>query len=59
MSRLDGTSTLIVAQVKEWGEILSGFEFKNKYRVLDPSGGEVFLAVEKPKNPKFLYKIIF
>lgn len=51
MARLDGVSTLIVSQVKEWGEILSGFEFKNKYRVLDPSGGEVFLAVEKAKNP--------
>ena len=50
MAQLDSVTTLIVSQKKEWGEILSQFEFKNKYRVLDPSGAEVFLAFEKPKN---------
>lgn len=37
---------LIVRQKKEWGEILSGFEHRNKYVVSDPAGGDVFMAGE-------------
>lgn len=35
MASLDG---LVVKQQKEWTEILTGFETKNKYAVLDTAG---------------------
>lgn len=47
MERLSSLNALIVTQKKEWGEILTGFETKNKYAVLDPSGNELFAAVEE------------
>jgi uncharacterized protein YxjI len=47
MNQLAGVSGLVVVQRKEWGEILSGFETKNKYVVLDPSGRQLFLAAEE------------
>ena len=34
-------------QKKEWGEILSGFEARNKYVVLDENGREVLAAFEE------------
>lgn len=37
MERLSSINALIVSQKKEWGEILTGFETKNKYVVLDSS----------------------
>ncbi len=47
MERLSSADGLIVSQKKEWGEILSGFETKNKYAVMDTSGNELYVAVEE------------
>ena len=47
MERLSSINALIVSQKKEWGEILTGFETKNKYVVLDSSGKELYMAVEE------------
>jgi uncharacterized protein YxjI len=47
MENLQSINTLIVSQKKEWGEILSGFEQKNKYVVMDSSGREIYAAVEE------------
>lgn len=47
MERLSSFDALVISQKKEWGEILSGFETKNKYIVLDPAGNELFAAVEE------------
>lgn len=47
MDELTNLSGLVVSQKKEWGEILSGFETKNKYAVLDPEGNTLFAAVEE------------
>ncbi len=46
MNRLSGVGTLAVSQKKEWGEILSGFETKNKYAVMDGMGQTLYLAAE-------------
>ncbi len=43
---LSGISSLAISQVKQWGEILTGFEQKNKYEIFDQSGGKIFYAVE-------------
>jgi uncharacterized protein YxjI len=47
VERLTSVSGLAVRQVKEWGEILTGFETKNKYAILDPSGQSLYLAAEE------------
>ena len=47
MEKLSSFDTLIVSQKKEWGEIVTGFETKNKYVVTDASGNEEFMAVEE------------
>ncbi|MEE8177113.1 MAG: phospholipid scramblase-related protein, partial [Acidobacteriota bacterium] len=47
MNALDSANTLIVSQKKEWGEILSGFETKNRYVVLSETGNELYYAAEK------------
>ena len=38
---------LVVKQQKEWGEILTGFETKNKYIISDVSGHQLYLAAEE------------
>jgi len=43
---LTHTQHLVVRQTKEWGEILTGFETRNKYTVQDDAGQTLFLAVE-------------
>ncbi|MCH7530885.1 MAG: scramblase [Gemmatimonadetes bacterium] len=48
MKRLESVGKLAVSQKKEWGEILSGFEGRNKYVVSDERGNELFYAVEEP-----------
>jgi hypothetical protein len=48
MERLSSIDGLIVSQKKEWGEILTGFETKNKYAVSDVSGNSIYLAAEEP-----------
>lgn len=47
MKRMESVSGLAVSQIKEWGEILSGFEGRNKYVVSDAGGNELFYAVEE------------
>ncbi len=47
MIQLNTVDGLVVSQRKEWGEILIGFEGKNKYAVLDTNGNELYLAVEE------------
>ncbi len=47
MPGLAQLDTLLVRQKKEWGEILTGFEMKNKYSILDPEGAEIYLAAEE------------
>ena len=46
MEQLQSVTSLAVKQKKEWGEIVSGFETKNKYVVMDQLGNELFYAVE-------------
>lgn len=47
MERLSSIGGLVVLQRKEWGEILTGFEAKNKYAISDMSGTRLYLAVEE------------
>ena len=47
MQSLENVNGLVISQKKEWGEILTGFETKNKYVVLDSSGNELYVAVEE------------
>ena len=47
MERLSSMSSLVVSQQKEWGEILTGFETKNKYAISDASGARLYLAAEE------------
>lgn len=47
MKRMESVGGLAVSQIKEWGEILSGFEGRNKYVVSDAGGNELFYAVEE------------
>jgi hypothetical protein len=44
---LSSISGLVVRQLKEWGEILTGFETKNKYAISDVSGQRLYLAAEE------------
>ena len=47
MERLSSISGLVVSQQKEWGEIVTGFETKNRYAVMAPTGEELFLAAQQ------------
>ena len=47
MELLDAVSGLVISQKKEWGEIFTGFETKNKYVVLDSTGRELYIAFEE------------
>jgi hypothetical protein len=47
MEKLQNTDALLVQQKKEWGEILTGFETKNKYAVTDVSGNQLYWAAEE------------
>ena len=47
MERLSSISSLVVRQQKEWGEILTGFETKNRYAISDESGSRLYLAAEE------------
>ena len=46
MQRLSSLKGLAICQKKEWGEILTGFETKNKYVVMDDTGRELYAAAE-------------
>jgi len=47
VERLSSISGLVVSQQKEWGEILTGFETKNRYAISDVSGSRLYLAAEE------------
>lgn len=47
MEALSSVNGLVVSQRKEWGEILTGFETRNKYAILDTSGADLYFAVEE------------
>ncbi len=47
MENLKQAGSLVVQQKKEWGEILTGFETRNKYSILDASGQQLYLAAEE------------
>lgn len=47
MHYLEKTEGLSVEQIKEWGEILTGFETKNKYTIRDLGGRPMFEALEE------------
>jgi len=47
MEKLKNVPALIVQQKKEWGEILTGIESKNKYVISDPQGTELYFAAEE------------
>ncbi|GMU04945.1 phospholipid scramblase-related protein [Corallococcus caeni] len=46
LTLLRGEHALRVRQVKEWGEILTGFEGRNRYEVVGNDGGPLFFAGE-------------
>lgn len=46
MERLAAVGGLVVQQRKEWGEILSGFETRNKYEIFDQQGNTLYYAAE-------------
>ena len=47
MERLSSVNGLVVQQKKEWGEILTGFETRNKYAVSDVNGRSLYYAAEE------------
>ncbi|MGD1974081.1 MAG: phospholipid scramblase-related protein [Desulfobacterales bacterium] len=47
LDNLEQAETLIVKQQKEWGEILTGFETKNKYQVVDHFSNPLLEAQEE------------
>jgi len=47
MDQLAVANTLVISQKKEWGEIVSGFEAKNRYVVLNELGNELYHAREE------------
>jgi hypothetical protein len=46
MQRLEGLQEVLVVQEKEWGEILTDFEHRNRYRVIAPDGAEILHVSE-------------
>jgi uncharacterized protein YxjI len=46
MKRLESARQLTITQKKEWGEIFSGLETRNRYAVLDDLGNELYAAAE-------------
>ena len=47
MQQLESMDALAIRQLKEWGEILTGWEFSNRYEILDESGRKLFDAGEQ------------
>jgi uncharacterized protein YxjI len=47
MQELVSVDGLMISQRKEWGEILTGFETRNKYAVMDPAGRTLYFAAEE------------
>ena len=47
LEKLADTEALKIQQRKEWGEILTGFETRNKYNIMDSRGNRIFEAEEE------------
>jgi uncharacterized protein YxjI len=47
LDHLAAAHALIIKQKKEWGEILSGFETRNKYDIIDSLGNVLFQVEEE------------
>jgi len=47
MDALEPLDSVLVRQQKEWTEVLTGFETRNRYRVMDVDGRELFAADEE------------
>ncbi|MBC8377914.1 MAG: scramblase [Planctomycetes bacterium] len=50
MDALTEVDSLVIQQRKEWGEILTGFETKNKYAVMNAAGDQLYYAAEVGGN---------
>lgn len=50
MLELENAEMLVIAQHKEWAEILTGFEVGNKYSVKNSTGSEIMRAFEEKSN---------
>lgn len=51
MDRLSAVSGITIRQQKEWGEILTGFETRNRYMVSDEAGRNLYVAAEDAGSP--------
>ena len=47
MDELREVDTLLVQQKKEWAEILTDIESKNRYAIVDPAGNQLAMAAEE------------
>lgn len=47
LENLNNAQSLVIRQQKEWGEILTGFETRNKYRIMDGWGNQILEAEEE------------
>ena len=47
MEKLESLNAIVIQQKKEWGEIITDFETKNRYAVFSPDGEELFFAAEE------------
>jgi uncharacterized protein YxjI len=47
LDELTSIPGLVVHQQKEWGEILTGFETRNRYAIADVAGRSLYLAAEE------------
>jgi uncharacterized protein YxjI len=50
MQTMARVGSLVIQQRKEWGEILTGIETRNKYAVMDASGTPLYIAAEVGGN---------
>ncbi len=49
-SIVDGRERVLIRQTREWGEILLGFESKNRFEIDDEQGNKLGLAAEEAKG---------
>jgi hypothetical protein len=47
LENLAEADALVIRQKKEWGEILTGFETKNRYEVVDPHSNPLLEVLEE------------
>jgi len=46
MEKIESLEALVIRQRKEWSEILTGFEARNRYEIMDTSGQMLYTAAE-------------